>query len=184
MAEPVAADRHWADRAAEQIAARGVAEPVVCTGISPSGPFHVGHLREIITGDALVRALRERGIAARGLFVVDDVDPLRKVYPFLDPDVYAPLVGRSLYELPAPCGGGTYERYYLDPFLSALERLHVDVEVVHGRELYASGRMIDVVFTALERRDVIAEILEQVTGRAVDADWSPWNPRCPGCGRL
>ncbi|RMF75698.1 MAG: lysine--tRNA ligase, partial [Acidobacteria bacterium] len=145
MSETAAAEQHWADRAAEQILAREPGAPVVQTGISPSGPFHVGHLREILTGDALTRALRERGAAARHLFVVDNLDPLRKVYPFLDEQVYGPLVGRSLCELPAPAGEGTYDEHFLAPFLDALRRLGVDADVVRASELYASGRMDEVV---------------------------------------
>ncbi len=176
--------QHWADRAAERILARGDRH-VVATGISPSGPFHVGHLREILTGDAIARALRDRGAEVRLVFIVDNLDPLRKVYPFLDPSVYEPLVGRSLCELPAPGGeDGTYDRHFLDPFLRALERLRVDVEVLPASELYGSGRMDDVVFTALEQRDRIAGILAEVTGKEVSPDWSPWNPRCPACRRL
>ncbi len=177
-------ERHWADTAAEEILARGVAAPVLATGISPSGTFHVGHLREILTGDAVARALRERGVPARLIFIVDDLDPLRKVSPFLDPAVYAPLVGGSLHELPAPRGEGSYAQFFLAPFLHALAELRVDLEVLPAHELYASGRMNDVVLTALERSREIADIMKQVTGRDVEPGWSPWNPRCTSCHKV
>ncbi len=176
-------ETHWADRAAEEIAARG-GEAVVATGISPSGHFHVGHLREIITGDALRRALSDRGVKARMVFIVDNVDPLRKVYPFLDAERFKPFVGKPLHEVPAPAGEGSYDDYFLGPFLEALGKLGVETEVVKANELYTSGRMDDVIFTALEKRDVIAAILEEVTKKAVAEDWSPWNPRCTSCGSL
>ncbi len=177
-------ERHWADAVADEVVGRGVPAPVVATGISPSGEFHVGHLREILTGDSIARALRERSVAVRLVFIVDDVDPLRKVSPFLDAAVYAPLVGRSLHDLPAPAGEGSYADHFLRPFLAALGRLHVEVDVVRAHELYASGRMDDVVFTSLERRDDIARILAEVTGKDVEADWSPWNPRCVHCRKI
>lgn len=177
-------ERHWADAVADEVLARGVTEPVVATGISPSGQFHVGHLREILTGDSIARALRERGVPARLVFIVDNVDPLRKVSPFLDAAVYAPLVGRSLFDLPAPDGNGTYAKYYLDPFLAALGKLHVEVDVCPANELYASGRMDDVAFTALEHTAAIATILNEVTGKEVEANWSPWNPRCAHCRKI
>lgn len=177
-------DRHWADRAAEEIVGRGVDRPVVATGISPSGPFHVGHLREILTGDAVARALRERGAAARLVFIVDNLDPLRKVYPFLDEKIFGPLVGRSLCEIPGPDGKGRYDEHFLAPFLDVLEQLHVEAEVLPASELYGSGRMNDVVFAALERRDRIASLLEEVTGKTIPPEWSPWNPRDPDTGRI
>jgi lysyl-tRNA synthetase class 1 len=184
MSETRQAERHWADRAAAEVLARGVRAPVVSTGISPSGAFHVGHLREIVTGDAVARALRDAGAPARLTFVVDNLDPLRRIYPFLPRERFAPLVGRSLAELPAPSGEGRYDQHFLGPFLDALERLRVDVEVVPADELYASGRMNDVVLAALEQRDTVARILEEVTGKQVAESWSPWNPRCRQCRRL
>ncbi len=177
-------EKHWADRAAEDVMERGVPKPVVCTGISPSGQFHIGHLREILTGDALTRALRDKGVPARLVFVVDNLDPLRKVYPFLDSSVYEPRIGHSLCELPAPDGHGTYDDYFLQPFLGALKLLRVDVEIVPANELYASGKMDDVIFTALEGSATLARLLQEVTGAEEKPGWSPWNPRCVNCRRL
>ncbi len=177
-------EKHWADRAAEEVIGRGVASPVVCTGISPSGQFHIGHLREILTGDALTRALRDKGVSARLLFVVDNLDPLRKVYPFLDSRIFEPRIGHSLCELPAPEGPGTYDEFFLQPFLGALALLRVDAEVVRANEMYASGVMDDVIFTALEGTATLARVLGEVTGAEEKPGWSPWNPRCLVCRRL
>lgn len=185
MPETPAPERHWADRVADDVLARGVSRPVIATGISPSGVFHVGHLREILTGDAVLRALRERGAPARLVFVVDDLDPLRKVHKLLDSDLYGPQLGRPLSTIPSPSGAGSYADFYLDPFLEALKRLHVDCEVVRAHRLYAEGRMDDVVFTALENQERIAAILREVTGKEeLQSDWSPWNPLCRNCGRI
>ncbi|MCU0254409.1 MAG: lysine--tRNA ligase [Acidobacteria bacterium] len=185
MSDNSAPERHWADRAADEVLARGHSQPVIATGISPSGVFHVGHLREILTGDAVARALRDRKAPARLVFVVDDVDPLRKVHRLLDEAVFAPRLGQPLFRIPAPEGEGSYADYYLRPFLAALGKLHVDCEVVRAHQLYASGAMEDVVFTALERQAQIAAILQEVTGKEeVQGHWSPWNPLCASCGRI
>src|SRR5204863_6339609 len=114
----VAFGTHWADEAADRIlgtapgsaavadgaaaddaaagAVTGAPRPGphrISTGISPSGPIHVGNLRETLTGDAIARVLRERLTTSAGSglskevrleFVADDFDPLRRVYPFLD----------------------------------------------------------------------------------------------------
>lgn len=40
-------------------------EVLVSSGASPSGVYHVGHLREIVIADAVVRALKQAGIRAR-----------------------------------------------------------------------------------------------------------------------
>ena len=87
--------QHWADRAAEAVAARECSA-VISTGISPSGEIHIGNLREVLTGDAVFRALKDRGVPARFNFVSDNFDPLRRVYDFLDPADYEHQVGRPL----------------------------------------------------------------------------------------
>src|SRR5437867_4692170 len=120
------AAQHWADEAADQILGRSAGPHRISTGISPSGPIHVGNLRETLTGDAVARALRERGADARLEFVADDFDPLRHVYPFLDPVTYEPLVGRPLSEIPCPCGDhASYADHFLVPYLGTLGRLGI-----------------------------------------------------------
>ena len=177
-------DSHWADRVAAD-SREDARSPVISTGISPSGEIHIGNMREVITGDAVYRALRDAGVAARFNYVADNFDPLRRVYPFLDAERYAPLVGRPLSEIPCPgqCHD-SYSEHYLEPFMDALRELHVEVEVERADQMYKSGRMTPYVLQALEARDRIAELLHELTGKVVAEDWSPFNPLCPECGRI
>ena len=45
---------HWADFAALTLSKRGN-KHIIASGITPSGEFHIGHLREILTGDMVMR---------------------------------------------------------------------------------------------------------------------------------
>ena len=47
---------HWSDVMAKRLAERGQ-KHIVATGITPSGEFHIGHLREILTGDMIALSL-------------------------------------------------------------------------------------------------------------------------------
>jgi lysyl-tRNA synthetase class 1 len=175
---------HWADAVAASVAATG-RPAVVSTGISPSGEIHIGNMREVLTGDAIFRALRDRSWPARFNYVADNFDPLRHVYPFLDATRYGPLVGRPLCEIPCPCDGhASYAEHFLEPFLAALGELRVEVEVERADLMYKSGRMNRYIVAALRARDTIARILQEETGKQVEPDWSPFNPLCPACGRL
>ena len=78
---------HWADVTAQALAHKGN-KHIISTGITPSGEFHIGHLREILTGDMISRAAKNAGLDVDFIFIVDDADPLRKVYPFLDEDIH------------------------------------------------------------------------------------------------
>jgi lysyl-tRNA synthetase class 1 len=184
MAKGETGSRHWADEAADAAIASG-RPVVVSSGISPSGEIHIGNMREVLTADAVFRAVRERGSAARFNYVCDNLDPLRHVYPFLDPAVYTPLIGRPLSCIPCPCGGHpSYAEHFLEPFLTSLVALRVEVELERADRMYASGRMNRVIGLALSGRDRIALILTELTGKAIDAAWSPFNPLCPACGRI
>ena len=57
---------HWSDVMAQRLAQRGD-KHIVATGITPSGEFHIGHLREILTGDMIARAARRAGMDRTGL---------------------------------------------------------------------------------------------------------------------
>ena len=185
MSEPTSATpEHWADRRASEIIASG-RPPVISTGISPSGEIHIGNMREVLTADAVNRALRDRDAAPRFNYVADNFDPLRKVYPFLDPQKYAPLVGRPLSEIPCPDGcHDSYADHFLEPFVAALDRLGVEVEVERADQMYKSGRMTPWILLALQQRERIAAILRELTGKQVADDWSPFAPLCPQCGKI
>ena len=75
---------HWADKMAQQWVRKRGQEHVVEIGKSPSGPIHLGFLRETVLGAVATRALQDAGAAARFILFVDSMDPLRKRYPFLD----------------------------------------------------------------------------------------------------
>ena len=60
---------------------RGVKQ-TIASGITPSGSFHIGHLREILTAEMIHRACQDIGLESRYVFIVDSMDPLRRVYSF------------------------------------------------------------------------------------------------------
>ena len=93
---------HWADVAAKKLCATQK-KHVLATAITPSGPIHIGNMREILTTDAVYRSLKQMGCTGELIYIGDTFDPLRKVYPFL-PSHYKKYVGKPLAEIPCPCG--------------------------------------------------------------------------------
>ena len=174
---------HWADVIAEDLLKRGN-KHTIATGITPSGHIHIGNLREMLTADAVRRAVIDKGGEAEIIFVADTFDPLRKRYPFL-PKEYEEYVGMPLSEIPDPEGcHESYAEHFLQPFLESLEILNIPVKVEKADEMYKEGRYEEVIKIALERRDEIAKIIEEVTGRKLEDDWSPFMPLCEECGRI
>jgi lysyl-tRNA synthetase class 1 len=170
---------HWADVIAR--AAEG--QQVIATGITPSGNIHVGNMREVVTADAIFRAIKERN-AARLIYVADTFDPLRTVYPFL-PAAYKKYVGMPLSEIPDPFGCcASYAEHYLIPFSESLSQLDIDLEVYLADQMYKKGQYTEATKVALEQRDAIAEIIETVSKRELPTWWSPFNPLCEQCQRI
>ena len=91
---------HWADSIAKALSHRGDKQ-VIASGITPSGEFHIGHLREILSSDIIKRACQRSGLDVEFVFFVDDADPLRKVYSFLD-ESYEQYIGHQLANIPPP----------------------------------------------------------------------------------
>lgn len=170
---------HWADALVKDLTGK----QLVSTGISPSGPIHVGNMREILTGDMIFRAAKKAGLDSRFIYLCDDIDPLRKVYPFL-PEYYSKYVGQPLSSIPAPDGEGTYSEYFLRPFLETIEKTGIEVEVIRTTNLYKDGVFADAIDVVINSKDKIAKILEELSGRAVGEEWYPYNPKCGKCGKL
>jgi lysyl-tRNA synthetase class 1 len=177
--------RHWADVLADDILNQRGRRHVVNTGITPSGEIHVGNMREVVTADAIHRVIAERGDASQLLYIADTYDPLRHVYPFLDPQRYRHEVGKPLSEIPCPCAQhASYAEHFLAPFLGALAALGIRPTVHRADQLYKTGVYSETIVIALQRCEQIRHILKEETGRDTPDDWSPFNPRCPTCGRI
>ncbi len=174
---------HWADAIAEDVRKRGK-KHTVASGITPSGAIHIGNMREIVTADAVYRALKDKGADVRLIYIADTYDPLRKVYPFLSKD-YELQVGKPLSEIPCPCNNHkSYAEHFLLPFLESMHRLGIKPDIYRADELYKQGKYVDAIKKALLDKDAIARILAEVSGREIEPDWSPFNPICNECNRL
>ncbi len=184
---------HWADvEAATLMERHGQDKQVFATAITPSGPIHVGNMREVLTTEAIFRRTVAAGGTCELLYIADDYDPLRKVYPFLD-DAYEQFVGRPLREIPCPdatgqpegCGKhGNYAEHFLEPFLAALRDLGVEPTVLSAYDLYHDGSYTDATLTALDQADTCRAIIEEVSKRQLPKRWAPFNPQCPSCRRI
>lgn len=173
---------HWADVLASQL--EEDRSHVIATGITPSGPIHIGNMREILTADAIYRAAIDRGLDAELIYVADDFDQLRKVYPFL-PEEYEKYVGMPLSEIPCPCGDHrSYADHFLESFLEALKELGIKPKVYRASKLYKDGSYNEYIQIALEKGEEIKEIIEKISKRDLPKNWIPFNILCENCKRL
>jgi len=155
----------------------------ITTGISPSGPFHIGHLREVLTSDIVAWSIKNLKRKVQIHFILDDFDHLRKVYPFLEPR-FEKYVGKPLYLIPSPGKNQSYSEYFSIPFLKVLKNLGLDFKIYKAHELYQKGLFNQYIEICLEKRKEIADILKKVAGTKVAKDFYPFRPLCPKCQSL
>ncbi len=175
---------HWSEVLAEELLKQKGKKHVLATGITPSGPIHIGNMREILTTDAVYRSLVDIGGDAELIYVADDYDPLRKVYPYL-PKSYEKYVGMPISDIPCPCGEHkSYADHYLFAFLNSLDEIGVKPKVYRAAEMYKKGEYNEAIETALENSDKIRSIIEKISKRELPKHWLPFNIRCEKCSRI
>lgn len=147
---------------------------MVSSGVSPSGTYHLGTLREILTAGAIAYETRKRGRQARHIHVVDDLDVFRKVPAGLSED-FKRYLGKPLCDVPAPDGaaGVSYADYYVKDLLIAAEKMHLELDIMRAHEKYRQGFFVEAIEKALDSTEDIKRILENVSGHKVDDNWSP-----------
>ncbi|GAA2138879.1 lysine--tRNA ligase [Nocardioides koreensis] len=129
------------------------------SGASPSGPIHLGNLREFLTVHFVAEEIRRRGIAVRHLHSWDDYDRFRKVPAGVDPS-WAEHIGRPLSAVPDPWGcHASWAEHFKAPLQAALREMGVEMEEVSQTEQYRAGAYRDQILTAVRRRDDIERVL-------------------------
>ena len=165
----------WLDQLVQQVgAAHPTGRIVVSSGHSPSGVYHIGTLREIMTASAITWALREAGYDAWHLDVVDDFDAFRKV-PAGVPESWKQYIGTPLALVPDPgdCHPN-YGAHYLAELRDGLAALGaMPDEQISGYENYQSGLLEAELRIALDHIGEVREILAEVGGRQLDESWAP-----------
>jgi lysyl-tRNA synthetase class 1 len=157
----------------EVIAQHPEGEVLIESGGSPSGTYHVGHMRELVTADAIMLELRRRGRAARHIYFSDDLDALRKI-PVNVPAEYEKYLGFPLCDVPAPDGSDqSYADYFLEGLIDGCAALSIEVEFIRSYQKYRSGFFVPAIERSLERVDKARAALETISGRQLDDTWSP-----------
>nr|WP_279323348.1 lysine--tRNA ligase [Actinomycetospora cinnamomea] len=196
----------WVSRMADEVIEaaerRSPGRPIVCaSGLSPSGPIHLGNLREVMTPHLVADEIRRRGHAVEHLVSWDDYDRFRRVPAGIDP-AWAEHVGKPLSEVPAPTGSpfANWAEHFKAPMIAALTDLGVPYRGISQSEMYTSGAYRDQVLLAMRERARIDTILgrfrtkkkhvpenddedgadeDRVAGR----EYYPFKPYCGACGR-
>ncbi|HEX5195423.1 MAG TPA: lysine--tRNA ligase [Solirubrobacteraceae bacterium] len=190
----------WDDAVADRVVAhvRAAADgttptgPIVCaSGISPSGPIHLGNLREVFTTHLVAEALRRHGHEVVHLHSWDDYDRFRKVPAGVDPS-FERYVGMPLASIPDPHGAlPSYADRYMDQFRAELQELGIRMTERRQSQLYPAGTYNASIRRAMDERERVFDILasQQTAGRHAGSvqerrrAYYPFKPYCTECHR-
>ncbi|MEU8786545.1 lysine--tRNA ligase [Streptomyces sp. NPDC048637] len=160
----------WVSRFADEVIAeaerRAPGKPVVCaSGLSPSGPIHLGNLREVMTPHLVADEIRRRGHEVRHLISWDDYDRYRKVPAGVEgvDESWAEHIGKPLTSVPAPAGSAypNWAEHFKAAMSEALAELGVEYDGISQTEQYTSGVYREQVLHAMKHRAEIDAILGQ-----------------------
>jgi lysyl-tRNA synthetase class 1 len=160
-------DGDWVSRYADQVLAeadkRGpAARVIVASGLSPSGPVHLGNLREVMTPHLVADEIRRRGVDCDHVLSWDDYDRFRKVPAGVDP-TWAEHIGKPLSSVPAPAGSTypNWAEHFKAPMVAAMDELGIIVRPVSQTRMYTSGAYRDQILLAMRERDHIDAVLDK-----------------------
>jgi lysyl-tRNA synthetase class 1 len=165
----------WVSRFADEVIAeaerRAPGKPIVCaSGLSPSGPIHLGNLREVMTPHLVADEIRRRGHDCVHILSWDDYDRFRKVPAGIDAS-WAEHIGKPLTAVPAPPGSqyASWAEHFTAPMIAALAELGVEYRGISQTEMYTSGAYREQILLAMRERERVDAVLGRYRTKAKPA---------------
>jgi len=172
------------ERIADDLAKKDLERHVIASGTSISGSIHIGNSCDVFIANAITKALKKEDKSAKTIWIADDHDPLRKI-PYPLPADYQKYLGIPYSKIPCPeaCCANFVE-HFENPFLSALEKFEINLEIYSGEKMYKEGLYDDYIRKALNCATEIRGIFNKFREKPLEEDWLPYNPICESCGRI
>ncbi|MBW3085475.1 Lysine--tRNA ligase [Austwickia sp. TVS 96-490-7B] len=166
-------ENDWVARLADEVIddvvrRRGSLEGYTITcasGLSPSGPIHLGNLREVMVPHLVADEITRRGIPCEHIISWDDYDRYRKV-PFGVDGVdasWSAHIGKPLTSVPAPPGSAydSWAAHFRAAMEASLAQLGVKYRGISQTQMYTSGAYRESVLHAMACRNDIDAVLGQ-----------------------
>jgi len=180
---------HWADEAASKIIfEKGEKDLYTCaSGITPSGTVHIGNFREIISVELVARALRDMDRNVRFIYSWDDYDVFRKVPANMPKqEELKKYLRLPITMVPDPWErDSSYARHHEADVESQLPRVGIFPEYIYQAERYKSSRYAQGIRRALEKKDVLKNILDKYRDEEhkIKGEWWPVSVFCEKCNK-
>ncbi|MGY1437294.1 lysine--tRNA ligase [Streptomyces reniochalinae] len=159
----------WVSRIADDVIAeaerRGLKKIVCASGLSPSGPIHLGNLREVMVPHLVADEIKRRGLDCEHLLSWDDYDRFRKVPAGVEgvDESWEQHIGRPLTAVPAPSGSpyGSWAEHFRAAMEASLLELGVEYRGISQTAQYTSGVYTEQILFAMRERERIDAVLDR-----------------------
>ena len=182
--------RHWSEVLAKEVADKKREPFIIASGITTSGPCHIGTACEFLYPSALVEYLKDEGHKAEFIFVGDLMDAFDSIPEPLKEFTYLKeWFGRPLYAVPDPyecCD--SYGDHYLNEVVDLMRRFGISATILKTNELVESGKYDPYFHVFYKKRSLVKEIARktaEMSGVPGLPDWVDIAmPTCENCGRI
>jgi lysyl-tRNA synthetase class 1 len=182
---------YWADRIVDEILEKekdrvASGTPLIIRDEKTlSGRVHVGSLRGVAIHGLVSEVLKERGIAHKYLYELNDFDVMDGLPVSLDKETFSPHMGKLLSDVPSPDGKAlNFAEFYGNEFTGVIKEIGFEPEFYRSSTLYKNGSYNECIRLALEGSDKIRAIFKSVSGSEKAEGWLPINVICENCGKV
>ena len=177
----------WAERIADELAAKKKKEYVLHGMWTPSGFFHIGNSRaELMIPHFVAKALGEKGIKSRQNFIVDDFDDFDKIPAGVnvDKEEFSKYLGMPLREVPSPVEGHeSWAHYFRHEVISAMDDFGIKPNILSSYDSYKKGLYDEAIKIVLDKAEKAREIWNEITNAKKPKGWLPVMVVCENCGK-
>lgn len=180
-------EKHWAEQLADEIIKKKKPPFVISSGITTSGPAHLGTLCEFLYPAKIRDILVKKGYATEFYFMGDILDAFDSIPLSMQKyeKVLEPHLGKPLAHVPDPTGkSANFGEHFLDEVIEIMGKFGIDAKIVKMNELYASGKVDRYAKFFLENEEQAKKIVEKSSGKDEKKDWSVIMPICEKCGKI
>jgi len=180
---------HWAYRLANEVVERNPGKPeyVIMSGATTSGTPHLGTVCEFLFPYAIKKALDDMGKKSKMYFVLDILDAFDKIPSSVKQyeKELAPHLGKPLENTPDPTGTApSLGEYFYLQMKEIMDKMGVEAEVLRASGLYKKGLPVPYAKMALDKIELLKQIVQETSGRELKKGWTPIMPICELCGRI
>ncbi|MCJ7609859.1 lysine--tRNA ligase [Candidatus Bathyarchaeota archaeon] len=182
--------RHWSETIAGEVVSMKKEPYVVASGITTSGPTHMGTVCEFLYPSALVKYLLDEGRKVSFVFVGDIMDAFDNIpQPLQRFTSLEEHLGKPLCMVPDPYGCcASYGDHFLNELKTIMAELEVPAEVLRANDLVNDGCYDPYAVLYHEKTSSVTAIAKRVAELSGVKGLPEWidilMPICEDCGKI